>query len=342
MNRRQFLTRATAATAVGAVLSPALSRDCRQDRPAAAHPAAQCVAERKHRRQSATRRARSACWKKHFPEAEITLWPSEIGHGARASSSSRGSRGSRSPRAASAPTASPNKPRNSAQAWDEGGPLYQWLRIRVSCRRARPWPFKKPRANLSVSSRSAPIRFRVFGREDAIPWAGTLASIRERAFEAATHASLRVTARSDRSHRVLFLPATRFSRDYLKAQGVKDADSGVRSRLTAWHAPPARRCERLRVFEGAGISRRGNSFCVIPRLRYTPYWSHAGRKSRAGRRGKKTRINQRTTKQDHDKLRENDRLLCARHGEQGHGVCRDDLPGADGEGTSSSIRSPRT
>jgi hypothetical protein len=47
----------------------------------------------------------------------------------------------------------------------------------------------------------------------------------------------------------------------------------------------------------------GKFICVIPRLRYTPYWSHAGRKPGPDDSAK-DQINQRTTKQDHDKLRD--------------------------------------
>lgn len=132
------------------------------------------------------------------------------------------------------------------------------------------------------------------------PEGGTLASLRERALKLpATHLSDDLRYIIDRA--AFFFCRDTITRDYLKAQGVKtpvlefgpDAQIGMRLRDDktgdAWLA-------KHKLEEG-------NFICVIPRLRYTPYYTI--RKTEPTNMDReKDKINDRTTEKDHAKLRD--------------------------------------
>ena len=92
------------------------------------------------------------------------------------------------------------------------------------------------------------------------------------------------------------------SRDYLKAQGVKwpilefgtDAQLGMHLRDDA---------KGLAYLKAQNLE-EGKFICVIPRLRYTPYYRIRANAKRTPDDDIKDAINNRTTEQDHAKLRE--------------------------------------
>ena len=92
------------------------------------------------------------------------------------------------------------------------------------------------------------------------------------------------------------------TRDYLKSQGVKspvvefgpDAQLGMHLRDEA---------KGLAYLKSAGLE-EGKFISVIPRLRYTPYYRIRANGKRVPDDDIKDAINDRTTKQDHDKLRD--------------------------------------
>ena len=295
MNRRHFLTRTAAAAAASTLLRPGIFA-------AAAKTGRAPRILLRNAWQSVnigdighTPGALSLL-EKHFPEAEITLWPSEIGHGARELlvqgfprlKIAEGSLGA---------DGKPNKP-ELAKAWDEAdlyisgsGSGFPASAHAVAFQKAT----GKPVGVFAVST--DPISGFGGGRD---PLGGPLASIRERALKLPpTHLSPQLRGLID--HTAFFFCRDTISRDYLKAQGVKtpilefgpDSQLGMRLRDDA----------KGFAYLKAQNLEEGKFICVIPRLRYTPYWSHAGRKAGPDD-AEKDAINQRTTKQDHDKLRE--------------------------------------
>ena len=132
------------------------------------------------------------------------------------------------------------------------------------------------------------------------PEGGTLASLRERALKLpATHLSSDLRYIIDRA--AFFFCRDTITRDYLKAQGVKtpilefgpDAQLGMHLRDDktgdAWLAK-----HHLEA---------GKFICVIPRLRYTPYYQIRKTEPTDMDRAK-DKINDRTTDKDHAKLRD--------------------------------------
>lgn len=237
---------------------------------------------------------------KHFPEAEVTLWtaPGEgpLGHGARdmlvkafpklkivAGSVTKDGK--------------PSTP-ELAKAWDEtdiylngSGSGFPAAANAVAFRKAT----DKPVGVFGVSN--DPISG--FGANND-PEGGTLASLRERAMKLPpTHLSADLRYIMDRA--AFFFCRDTISRDYLKNQGVKtpvlefgpDAQLGMRLRDdatgNAWLA-------RHGLEEGKFI-------CVIPRLRYTPYYKIRKTKPTEVDLAK-DKINDRTTEKDHAKLRD--------------------------------------
>jgi polysaccharide pyruvyl transferase WcaK-like protein len=233
---------------------------------------------------------------KYIPDAEITLWPGEIGHGAREMLQQgypklkivEGSVGS---------DGKPTKP-ELAQAWADAdlylsgsGSGFPAASHAIAFQKAT----GKPVGVFAVST--DPISGFGNGRD---PQGGTLMSIRERAMKLPpTHLSTELRYIMDRAS--FFFCRDSISRDYLKAQGVKSpiVEFGPDSQLGMTLRDDAKGFAYLKA---QGLA-EGKFICVIPRLRYTPYWSHAGRKPGPDDPQKEA-INQRTTKQDHDKLRE--------------------------------------
>lgn len=232
---------------------------------------------------------------KHFPEAEVTLWPGSLGHGSRELLT----KGYPRLKIVEGSLGKDNKPSNPAlaKAWEEtdlylsgSGSGFPASNHAVAFQKAT----GKPVGVFGVST--DPISG-VGGDRD--PEGGTLKSIRERALKLPpTHLPADLRYIMDRA--AFFFCRDTISRDYLKAQGVKtpilefgpDAQLGMHLRDDA---------KGFAWLKANGLE-DGKFICVIPRLRYTPYYRIRNTK-RVESDVIKDAINERTTKQDHDKLR---------------------------------------
>ena len=239
--------------------------------------------------------ALSLLWK-HFPECEITLWPGELGHGSRELLTKAYPR----LKIVEGSLDADGKPKSPAlaQAWAEAdlylsgsGSGFPAANHAVAFQKAT----GKPVGVFGVSN--DPISGMGKTRD---PEGGTLKSLRERALALPpTHLSADLRFIMDRA--AFFFCRDTITRDYLKAQGVKspivefgpDAQLGMHLRDDA---------KGLAHLKAAGLE-EGKFICVIPRLRYTPYYKIRNTKPTADDTIKDA-INNRTTKQDHDKLRE--------------------------------------
>ena len=239
--------------------------------------------------------ALSLLWK-HFPECEITLWPGELGHGSR----DLLTKGYPRLKIVEGSLDADGKPKSPAlaQAWAEAdlylsgsGSGFPAAAHAVAFQKAT----GKPVGVFGVSN--DPISGMGKTRD---PEGGTLKSLRERALALPpTHLSADLRYIMDRA--AFFFCRDTITRDYLKAQGVKspivefgpDAQLGMHLRDDA---------KGLAYLKAAGLE-EGKFICVIPRLRYTPYYKMRKTKPTADDTIKDA-INDRTTKQDHDKIRE--------------------------------------
>jgi len=237
---------------------------------------------------------------KHFPEAEVTLWTEAgtgpLGHGAldmltKAFPKLKLVAGS---------VGKDKKPTTPelAKAWEEtdlylngSGSGFPAAAHAVAFQKAT----GKPVGVFAVST--DPISGFGTGRD---PEGGTLASLRERAMKLpATHLSDDLRYIMDRA--AFFFCRDTISRDCLKAQGVKtpilefgpDAQIGMRLRDDA----------KGNVWLAKNKLEEGKFICVIPRLRYTPYYKIRKTEPTAMDR-EKDAINDKTTEKDHVKLRE--------------------------------------
>jgi hypothetical protein len=233
----------------------------------------------------------------HYPAAEITLWPGELGHGARELLARNFPR----LRIAEGSLGADNRPKPGAlaQAWAEAD-LYlsgSGSGFPASAHaRAFQAATGKPVGVFGVSL--DPISGFGPGRD---PEGGTLASLRARALALpSTHLAPDLRALIDRA--AFFFCRDTISRDYLRAQGVKtpllefgpDAQLGMRLRDdasgSAWLA-------------AHGLE-SGRFICVVPRLRYTPYYRIRPIAARTRDDDAKDAINARTSGRDHAKLRD--------------------------------------
>jgi hypothetical protein len=233
---------------------------------------------------------------KYVPEAEITLWPGELGHGARELLV----KGYPRLRIVEGSVDKAGKPATAAlaKAWEEAdlylsgsGSGFPASNHALAFQKAT----GKPLGVLGVST--DPISGIGEGRE---PEGGTLAQLREKAVRLpATHLAADLRFVMDRS--AFFFCRDTISRDYLKTQGVKtpvlefgpDAQLGMHLRDDA----------RAGAYLSAQGLMRGKFICVIPRLRYTPYY-RIRKTARVAADDVRDAINNRTTEQDHAKLRE--------------------------------------
>lgn len=232
---------------------------------------------------------------KHFPEAQITLWPGRLGHGSR----DLLTRHYPELQIAEGSVDDSGKPTTEdlAKAWAEAdlylsgsGSGFPASNHALAFLQAT----GKPVGVFGVST--DPISGFGNGRE---PEGGTLAEIRSRVERLpATHLSADLRTILDRA--AFFFCRDTISRDYLAAQGVKtpilefgpDAQFGMHVR------DEERGLAHLREF----ALEPGRFLCVIPRLRYTPYY-RINNVPRVPSDDIKDAINQRTTEQDHAKLR---------------------------------------
>jgi hypothetical protein len=240
--------------------------------------------------------ALSLLWN-YFPECEITLWPGELGHGSR-DLLTKGYPRLKIVEGSLGADGKPNKPA-LAQAWAEAdlylsgsGSGFPAANHAVAFQKAT----GKPVGVFGVSN--DPISGMGKTRD---PEGGTLKSLRERALKLSpTHLSEDLRFIMDRA--AFFFCRDTITRDYLKMQGVKspivefgpDAQLGMHLRDDS---------KGLAYLKTAGLE-EGKFICVIPRLRYTPYYRIRANAKRVPDDDIKDAINERTTKQDHDKLRD--------------------------------------
>jgi hypothetical protein len=232
----------------------------------------------------------------HFPEAEVILWPGNLGHGSREMLT----KGYPKLRIVEGSIDKNGKPTNEAlaQAWDEAdlylsgsGSGFPAANHAVAFHKAT----NKPVGVFGVSS--DPISGFGAGRDQE---GGTLNNLRERALKLPSdHLAGDLRYIIDRAS--FFFCRDSITRDYLQAQGVKspvvefgpDAQLGMHLRDDAkgdaWLAQ-----HQLEP---------GKFVCVIPRLRYTPYYKIRNTPPNETDHVKDA-INDRTTEQDHAKLRD--------------------------------------
>lgn len=232
---------------------------------------------------------------KHFPEAEVTLWPGELGHGARELLVNGYPRlkiveGS----------LKDGKPNNAqlAQAWADTD-LYLSGSGSGFPAREHALAFEKATGKpLGVFGVSTDPISGIGGGHD--PEGGTLVDLRKRALALPpTHLAENLRYVMDRA--AFFFCRDTISRDYLKAQGVKtpilefgpDAQLGMELRDD----------EKGFAWLRAHGLEEGKFICVIPRLRYTPYY-RIKKIKRTAADDVKDAINNRTTEKDHAKLRD--------------------------------------
>jgi hypothetical protein len=232
----------------------------------------------------------------HFPEARITLWPGELGHGSR-DLLTKGFPRLEIAEGSVGASGTPETP-DLTRSWKEAdlylsgsGSGFPAHRHAVAFHRATGRPVGVFGVSLD------PISGIGEGRE---PEGGTLEQIRAKAAKLPpTHLEDEVRWILDRAAFV-FCRDT-ISRDYLKAQGVKtpilefgpDAQLGMHLRDDA-------KGDAYRKEHGL---EDGRFICVIPRLRYTPYYKMRNT-PRTPTDHIRDAINDRTTAGDHAKLRE--------------------------------------
>ena len=233
---------------------------------------------------------------KHFPEAEITLWPNRLGHGSRdlLTQSYPGLKFAEGSVDAS------GKPTTTAlaAAWEEtdlylsgSGSGFPASGHAVAFAEAT----GKPVGVFGVST--DPVSGVSPGRE---PEGGTLDELRDMASRLpADHLPADLRFVIDRS--AFFFCRDTISRDYLKAQGVRtpvlefgpDAQLGMHLRDD----------ENGLKYLQANQLEHNKFICVSPRLRYTPYYK-INNTPRVETDDIKDAINSRTTEKDHAKLRD--------------------------------------
>ncbi len=237
-----------------------------------------------------------ALLEKRLPEAGITLWPGKLGHGSRELLA----KGYPKVRIAEGALDAAGKPDTPAlaKAWEEAdlylsgsGSGFPASNHAVAFRRAT----GKPVGVFGVST--DPVSGIGPGRE---PEGGTLREIHAKAAKLPpTHLERDLRFIIDQSS--FFFCRDTISRDYLKSQRVKtpvlefgpDAQLGMSLRDDA----------RAAAWLAAHGLETGKFVCVIPRLRYTPYYRVDGRPRVSGD-DIKDAINNRTTAGDHAKLRD--------------------------------------
>jgi hypothetical protein len=237
-----------------------------------------------------------ALLEKYLPEAEITLWPGQLGHGSRELLIKAFPR----LKIAEGGVDTAGRPNTLAlaRAWEEAdlylngsGSGFPGREHAIAFRKAT----GKPVGVFGVST--DPISGLEPGRE---PEGGTLNEIRAKAANLPpTHLSSELRGIIDAA--AFFFCRDTISRDYLKSQRVKtpilefgpDAQLGMNLRDDA---------KGFAFLKAAGLD-SGRFICVIPRLRYTPYY-RIRNVPRVPSDDIKDAINARTTGNDHAKVRE--------------------------------------
>jgi hypothetical protein len=234
--------------------------------------------------------------RKYFPEADITLWPGRLGHGSRELLVKNFPK----LRIAEGTIGEDNKPTTPelARAWEEAelylsgsGSGFPAANHAIAFHRAT----GKPVGVFGVST--DPISGIAKDREAE---GGTLNEIRQRAMRLPQdHLSPDLRYIMDRA--AFFFCRDTISRDYLKAQRVKTPilEFGPDAQLGMTLRDDARGFTWLREH---GLE-EGKFICVIPRLRYTPYY-RINNVPRVAADDVRDSINNRTTEKDHARLRD--------------------------------------
>ncbi len=234
---------------------------------------------------------------KHFPEAELMLWPGNLGHGSRDLLTKAFPR----LRFVEGSVNAEGKPTTPAltQAWADAdlylsgsGSGFPASNHAVAFVNAT----GKPVGVFGVSA--DPISGFGAGRD---PEGGTLKSLRERALKLPP-GTLAGDPRTIMDRAAFFFCRDTITRDYLKAQRVKapivefgpDAQLGMSLRDEA---------RGLAYLRDKGLE-EGKFICVIPRLRYTPYHRMTPPRKATPDDAVKDAVNDRTTELDLAKLRD--------------------------------------
>jgi polysaccharide pyruvyl transferase WcaK-like protein len=231
---------------------------------------------------------------KHFPEAEITLWPGRLGHGSR----DLLTRGYPELKIVEGSVDADGRPTPElARVWNEcdlylsgSGSGFPASHHAVAFHQAT----GKPVGVFGVST--DPISGFGDGRQ---PEGGTLKEIRSKALRLPPdHLPANLRYIIDRA--AFFFCRDTISRDYLAAQKVKTPilEFGPDAQL-GMHIRDDRK--GLAYMNQNGLA-EGRFICVIPRLRYTPYY-RINNTPRVATDDVKDAINERTTEADHAKLR---------------------------------------
>jgi len=233
---------------------------------------------------------------KHLPEAEITLWPGKLGHGSRELLTKNFPK----LKIAEGILDTNNKPSTPelTKAWEEAdlylsgsGSGFPAASHAIAFRRIT----GKPVGVFGVST--DPISGIAKDREAE---GGTLKELREKALRLPSdHLSPDLRYIIDQS--AFFFCRDTISRDYLKAQGVKTPilEFGPDAQLGMTLRDDERGFSWMREH---GLE-EGKFICVIPRLRYTPYYK-VNNVPRVPTDDVRDAINNRTTEKDHAKLRD--------------------------------------
>ncbi|MEY2879327.1 MAG: hypothetical protein RLZZ15_1707 [Verrucomicrobiota bacterium] len=234
---------------------------------------------------------------KHFPEAELMLWPGTLGHGSRDLLTKAFPR-LRIVEGSVGAEGEPTTPA-LAQAWAEAdlylsgsGSGFPAANHAVAFQNAT----GKPVGVFGVSA--DPISGFGTGRD---PEGGTLKNLRERALKLPP-GTLAGDQRTIMDRAAFFFCRDSITRDYLKAQGVKcpivefgpDAQLGMSLRDDA---------RGLAYLRAQGLE-EGKFTAFVPRVRYTPYHRMTPPRKAAPDDAAKDAINDRTTERDLAKLRD--------------------------------------
>jgi polysaccharide pyruvyl transferase WcaK-like protein len=233
---------------------------------------------------------------RHFPEAEVTLWPGGLGHGSREfllEAFPRLEIASGTVNAQGDPSTA-----ELASAWEKADVMISGS--------GSGWP---GREHLAAFHRATGKPIGVFGvstdpisgfggRRD--PEGGTLNELWTR-MKSLPPDHLSAEMRSVIDNASFFFTRETLSRDYLRAQGARAPilEFGPDSQF-GMHLRDDARGDAYR--EAHGLE-EGGFICVIPRLRYTPYYRIYNR-PRSAADDIRDAINERTTEGDHAKLRD--------------------------------------
>lgn len=229
----------------------------------------------------------------HLPDAELTLWPTELGHGAqefllKAFPRLKIARGSV---AAGKPTTP-----ELAQAWEENDVMVHGSSAGFGAR-----------AHLAAWHRATGKPYGVFGttfdpiNNSGRKVEGSTLDVRRVQIRALPPTHLDAETRWIVDNASFLFARETTTRDYFKAQGARTPvlEYGPDTQL-AMHLVDHARGDTYRAAHGL---EEGKFICVIPRLRYTPYYRINNTSRRPGDETKDA-INNRTTEGDHAKLRE--------------------------------------